>query len=123
MCRLLLLMLCLGLNLSDVFAQTLQPQPESEAQQVAAKTIDELLAKPSFKNKLRRKFPGIKGRVTIDLGINHKGKAVSFHVVAQEMAQTDFTEFLSDQILACQFPIKLDKHQLIKIRHTLRIEN
>ncbi|MEE1944520.1 hypothetical protein VRU48_05330 [Pedobacter sp. KR3-3] len=121
MFRLFLVLLCLGSNLTGLFAQT--PPNESEVQQAVVKTINELLAKPSFKNKLQRKFPGIRGQATIDLGINDKGKAVSFYVVAQDMAQTDFIDFLSGQILSCQFPIKLDKHKLIKIRHTLRIEN
>lgn len=123
MLRLFLVLLGLGSNLIGLSAQTPKPQTESEVQQVVAKTINGLLAKPSFKNKLQRKFPGFQGQVTIDLGINYKGKAVSFYVVAQEMAPTDFIDFLSNQILACHFPIKLDKHQLIKIRHTLRIEN
>ncbi len=123
MLRLFLVLLCLGSDLNGRSAQTPQLQTESEVQQVVAKTINELLAKPSFKNKLQRKFPSFKSQVTIDLGINYKGKAVSFYVVAQEMAPPDFIDFLSDQILACPFPIKLDKHKLIKIRHTLRIEN
>ncbi|MBF0695356.1 MAG: hypothetical protein IR153_09905 [Flavobacterium sp.] len=96
----------------------------SDAESVQAAVVSEIngvLSSPGFLKQKNKKFPDVKGTVTVDVGVYRNGKVSSFFKVDSDIKNIDFLNFMSDYILGHKFNFKLPKQQKYKVRYTAKI--
>jgi hypothetical protein len=106
-----------------IFSQSYAQRPVHSDEEIIAETVikevDDLFNSSEFIKKKNKKFPDVKGTMTVDIGIVHSGKVATFFKVESDIKNIDFINFMSDYILEHKFQFKLQKQQRHKIRHTI----
>ena len=110
-------------GITNLLAQKPQLQTKEEVEAAVEKEMSDFVKTPTFQNAIRKKFPKINGEVTVDLGIDDKGKVNSFFKVESTIMQIDFMEFLSDKLIDHNFNFKLEKNKRFKIRQIIQIRD
>ncbi len=110
-------------GITNLLAQKPQLQTKEEVEAAVEKEMSAFVKTPTFQNEIRKKFPKMNGEVTVDLGIDDKGKVNSFFKVESTIMQIDFMEFLSNKLLDHNFNFKLEKNKRFKIRQIIQIRD
>lgn len=102
-----------------VFSQKKVLTDEEEVSEMVIKEMDEVFRSESFLKHKNKKFTGISGTMTIDVGVVQNGKVSTFFKVDSDITNADFINFMSDYILDHKFYFKLQKQQRYKVRYTI----
>ena len=102
-----------------VFSQKKVLTDEEEVSEMVIKEMDEVFHSESFLKHKNKKFTGISGTMTIDVGVVQNGKVSTFFKVDSDITNADFINFMSDYILDHKFYFKLQKQQRYKVRYTI----